>query len=318
MNWKKSPYRDRRVPQLMHRSATSIRSLELKVKARSNRNTAGSADLYDLQDPNSHYTPVPNEIIEGMCRANLGAHEGRILACLLRKTFGYYVEEKHLRKKYDCIALSQFDDLVKLDRRRICEALDRLEERNILTAIPSRLDRASHNTKPKTYGVNLNVSEWKLSYTARTEVRAKKRQSRKTILPSKDSAVLHGQDSLSKPSRTKLSYPDAPTKEDPKEIKENGKDKIARARASKNFLNLDSESKDSDKDKAAENQKIANKRRDMVRSGLWDVDKDSEYLNSLKTLGELIEADVARRLELSRNGACKPNDSEMGDVPRYT
>ena len=177
------------------------------------------SNLYDLDT--EHWTPVHNEVVERLCFANLCAHEGRVVAALLRKTFGFHVKgrPKHERKKWDRIALSQFEELTGLDRRRVHEALSRLFKRKIVSVL------AGKDRKPKTYAINMNISLWQLSYVARTE--PKKGKSVSPVLPKRDKLSCGGRIAPSYAVRTGLSYPDAHTKETPKKnLKESPKESV--------------------------------------------------------------------------------------------
>jgi phage replication O-like protein O len=186
------------------------------LKKYHSNDTAITSDLYDLEE--THWTPVPNEILDYLCKATLGAHESRVLGCILRKTFGFHPKEsaKHLRKKLDRISLSQFEAMTGLDRRRVHEALERLKKRRIITALAGR-DRQA-----KIYGINFSFSQWQLSYVARTETKRGKHL--KSVLAGQDKLSYVARTRLSPAARTELSYPDAHTKETKENLKESLKE----------------------------------------------------------------------------------------------
>jgi phage replication O-like protein O len=186
------------------------------LKKTGTKYSCATLDLYDLEE--NHWTPLPNEIVESLCMVTLGAHETRVLWCLLRKTFGFHSKDnpKHLPKKLDQISLSQFEAMTGLDRRRVHEALCRLKERRIITVLPGQ-DR-----KAKTYGINFTISQWELSYRARTE--AKKGKNRKSVLAGQDKPSYVARTQLSPAAGTDLSYPDAHTKETKENLKESLKE----------------------------------------------------------------------------------------------
>jgi phage replication O-like protein O len=235
------------------------------------------------------YTPVMNTIAERLCLANLSAHEGRIVWALLRKTFGYCIdpEQGQLRKTFDRISLSQFQQLTGLDRRRACQALTRLCNRRIVQALPAK------RTEPKIYGINANVAEWSLSYVDRTAQKQQKEGS--TVLCSKDSAVLCAQDSLSYPARTALSYVDAPTKERKEISKENLKEEPPSA----GFFFIPDQKK-SAPDKA-EVRALSQQRNAMARSKLYSETELSEFLT--KSLLELKQIHETRQDRIRVNKA---------------
>jgi phage replication O-like protein O len=246
-----------------------------------------SSELYDLADANNHYTPVPNEIVECLCSTNLAAHEGRVIACLLRKTFGFHPKDQpnNLRKTCDRISLTQFEQFTGLDRRRICEALGRLTERHIITVLAGR------TTQAKTYGINFNLSQWQLVYVARTDRRNYKRK--KTILARQDSSSYVARTELVRPARTKLSYPDAHTKEDPKEsFKEEQKENTALARGF--FPGRPIRYSDRTEDEARKQKELSTYRNKMFKSGLYSQDEISAFIG--KSLQELMAIDTARLL----------------------
>lgn len=79
------------------------------------------------------FTPIHNEILEALCKINLSPYETRCLFVIWRKTYGFVDRETGQRKKEDYIALSQFSELTKLDKRHISRALKGLKEKNVIS-----------------------------------------------------------------------------------------------------------------------------------------------------------------------------------------
>jgi phage replication O-like protein O len=247
-------------------------------------------EVYDLQAAGANYVPVPNAIVDRLCRANLGAHESRVLWALIRKTFGWCIDRdvKHLRKIQDKIALSQFEETTGLDRRRVHEALARLIARRIITVLSRRA------TTTITYKISWELDEWQLSYVARAVSKHSNRV--KTVLAARTSTVPARQDNLSYSGALTLSYPGAPTKERIKEeIKEKDKE-IALARGS--LLNSDfkdSSSRRSSEEDTAKTKELSAYRKKMWKSGLFSEMEMLGFIN--QTLTELMTLEAARLLE---------------------
>jgi len=142
------------------------------------------------------YTPIPNEMLHYLCKAKLGSAEIQSLFFTIRQTLGWK-DDTGGRKAFNKIALKQFSDATGLDRRRVHEALQLLEARKIITI------RHGADRQPLTYGLNMNFSQWHLSYADRTALK-------KHLRPQ---VVRPGADSLSGQPRTDLSALHAPSKE---------------------------------------------------------------------------------------------------------
>jgi phage replication O-like protein O len=259
------------------------------VVSKHNRDSDPSSDNYNLRDESSQYTVVPNDVVERLCLANLGAHEIRVFWCLLRKTLGWRIDKdnNHLRKLTDQISLSQFQAMTGLDRRRVHEALTRLEKRRIISVLPGQ-DRQA-----KTYGINLTIAEWKLSYVARTVTKRGKHLN--SVLPRQDSGSYVARTDVAYVTRTDLSYPDAHTKEYPKETyKEEGKESALSPSA---FLEEATGKRFSDEDR--KNQKeLSELRNTMAKSRLYSDFELFEF--KVKTLQEL------QRIHAERSVAREP------------
>ena len=74
------------------------------------------------------FTPLPNEILEALCRINLSAYETRTLFAVWRKIYGW-------QKTEDLISVTQFQKMTSLKRQHQSRALKELEARKIITRI---------------------------------------------------------------------------------------------------------------------------------------------------------------------------------------
>ncbi len=74
------------------------------------------------------HTKIANEIVEALARVNLTAHEGRLLWCILRKTYGW-------NKKIDRISYSQFEVETGIGHRQIGRSLASLKQRGIIICV---------------------------------------------------------------------------------------------------------------------------------------------------------------------------------------
>lgn len=71
------------------------------------------------------YIKIANEIAEALMTINLSAYESRVLWFIFRKTYGF-------QKKTDWLSLSQFSDLIGLDRRLVHRAIKGLLSKGML------------------------------------------------------------------------------------------------------------------------------------------------------------------------------------------
>jgi len=71
------------------------------------------------------YTAIANEILERLYAIPLSGSEYKIILCILRKTYGW-------RKKSDYISLSQLVEEVRLSKKQICEAVNKLCAKQII------------------------------------------------------------------------------------------------------------------------------------------------------------------------------------------
>jgi len=93
------------------------------------------------------YTRIANEIMEQLCKMNLGPYQSRVLWFLLRKTYGHQLKADH-------IPLSQFSAGTGIDRRLVHRALKGLSSKKM--TVISRDD----NNQP-TIGFQKDYTKWK-------------------------------------------------------------------------------------------------------------------------------------------------------------
>src|SRR4051812_4004780 len=72
------------------------------------------------------YTGIANEIVDALCKTNLSPHEGRIVWCVFRKTYGF-------NKKDDWISLSQLVEMTGMHKAHVSQAKRKLLDRKIVT-----------------------------------------------------------------------------------------------------------------------------------------------------------------------------------------
>lgn len=87
------------------------------------------------------YTPIANEIMDKLAKSPIRSEVRRVIDFILRKTYGF-------NKKYDTIALSQFEAGTEMKRPNICKALKE--------ALCKRIIIKTENG----YVFNKNVDEW--------------------------------------------------------------------------------------------------------------------------------------------------------------
>jgi phage replication O-like protein O len=119
------------------------------------------------------FTPVPSQALERLAAAGLSGREFRIIAVIMRKTWGW-------SKEKDRIPLSQFARLTGIDRRKCHALLISLAAQKII----KRTVAAKGDRKAVTYSFNEIYAEWKLSPSRGTD--DKKAQKKKTVPPQGD------------------------------------------------------------------------------------------------------------------------------------
>ena len=93
------------------------------------------------------YTKIANELLEALCKIRIPGQASQIFLTILRKTYGY-------QKKQDCISLAQFEFATGLPKNKICEALNKLEEMNLI------IITEKGNKLAKTFEINKTYKSW--------------------------------------------------------------------------------------------------------------------------------------------------------------
>ncbi len=105
---------------------------------------AGSPDV------NNGHIKIANELWEALIDAKLSAREWNLVACIIRKTYGW-------NKYEDKISLSQFEHMTGIAKNKIWAVVKGLLERNIIhKSIPQK----GHIVIP-TYSINKHYKQWK-------------------------------------------------------------------------------------------------------------------------------------------------------------
>ncbi len=95
------------------------------------------------------YTRIANEIVGALARIRISGQEWQVLWVILRKTYGW-------NKKVDRIALSQFEEMTGIPRKKCFQLLKQLSSRKIITkSVPQKGD-----SYIITYGFNKNYNAW--------------------------------------------------------------------------------------------------------------------------------------------------------------
>ncbi|MBA7491463.1 hypothetical protein ES702_02009 [subsurface metagenome] len=89
-----------------------------------------------------NYTKIPNEVIEAIYQQELSENQSKILWFIVRKTFGW-------EKDQEIITLDVFAENLNLIKPRICEAILKLQQRNIIT-----------DKRNKIYQIQMDVERW--------------------------------------------------------------------------------------------------------------------------------------------------------------
>ncbi|MBI4257947.1 MAG: replication protein, partial [Thaumarchaeota archaeon] len=91
------------------------------------------------------FTPIPNQLLEALCRVKLSPNQWKVLLFIVRKTYGFH-------KPSDRIPLSQFSKATGLDRRHVARALNGLSWKRVVNKSGSR--------QGKIYAVEEDPRKW--------------------------------------------------------------------------------------------------------------------------------------------------------------
>ncbi len=104
-----------------------------------------------MEDPQleNGYTRIANETVEALAKIRISGQEWQVLWVILRKTYGW-------NKKVDRIALSQFEEMTGIPRKKCFQLLKRLFDRKIIIkGVPQEGDSSII-----TYGFNKKYRSW--------------------------------------------------------------------------------------------------------------------------------------------------------------
>ena len=79
------------------------------------------------------FTPIHNEVLEGLAKINLSPYEWRVLMVIFRKTYGFVDNNTGKRKKMDWIAFSQISEITGLKTPLISRALSGLVRKKVIS-----------------------------------------------------------------------------------------------------------------------------------------------------------------------------------------
>jgi len=107
------------------------------------------------------YVKVANDLIEALARFNLTGIEWRIIAAIMRKTYGF-------NKLQDSISYSQIAEITKIERRNVIRAIKKLVEKKVITSV--KADTSYING----WKINKYYMDWidGIIYPHRTSVKA--------------------------------------------------------------------------------------------------------------------------------------------------
>lgn len=156
--------------------------------------------MADLEDG---YTRIANELMEEISRLPLNGRQFRVLACVIRKTYGY-------QKNEDDMSASQISDMCGIARNHVTTILNELERMNVISKRKGAFGMViAVNKKHKTWGNDSPDSGTGCPESGTTE-------KNKNIVPISGQGVPN-QDFTSPESGTKLVPNLGHTKENPKE-----------------------------------------------------------------------------------------------------
>ena len=99
------------------------------------------------QKKENGYTPIANEIMEALAGIRIPGVARQCLDVILRKTYGW-------NKNEDIISLSQFAVITHLGKGKICQALDKLRQMNIVITQKGNMTGNKHR-------LNKDFSTWR-------------------------------------------------------------------------------------------------------------------------------------------------------------
>jgi len=91
------------------------------------------------------FTQIANEILDALARTNLTAYQGRVVTCIIRRTYGF-------KKKSDRISHRQIAGWTGIAQPHIARTLKELQLRNVITLEPSK--------QGSTIGIQKDFDRW--------------------------------------------------------------------------------------------------------------------------------------------------------------
>ncbi|HPC36729.1 MAG TPA: replication protein [Candidatus Marinimicrobia bacterium] len=131
---------------------------------------------------------LANELVDRFCTLNLSPGEWRVLWAILRKTYGWH-------KKMDRITYSQFEEMTKMDHRRIRRYLKRLIGKNIITRTGAG--------RWLEYGLQKDYSKWQSLFKQTEKSVTKQAQIEISVQTDRESVTKQTEKSVTKHSDTK-------------------------------------------------------------------------------------------------------------------
>lgn len=104
------------------------------------------------------FTPIANEIMEQLARADLGKHEFRCVMYLIRITYGYH-------RKVWTISMDEWVNATGLDRGNVGRALRNLIRWQVIL----KTDKGNGRGHKSTYGFNKHYNEWRIGANSVTQ-----------------------------------------------------------------------------------------------------------------------------------------------------
>jgi phage replication O-like protein O len=104
-----------------------------------------------MDEPQDSFLKLPTAIETARARMQLSGYEARVLAFIIRKTFGW-------NKPVDTIPLSQFVEGTGLNKRHVINTITRLVDRRVIFKSGTEI----RTRKPGTYAVNKQTEQWQL------------------------------------------------------------------------------------------------------------------------------------------------------------
>lgn len=93
------------------------------------------------------YVRIASELLEALARFNLTGIEWRIVAAIMRKTYGY-------NKKESRISYSLISEITNINRRSVIRSIKNLINRKVITSVKDDTDYINH------YQINKSYVEW--------------------------------------------------------------------------------------------------------------------------------------------------------------